>query len=234
MVKVARSRPAAGVQIVPPFYAYSAQRGLKRVLLDLKAPAGVDAFLRLAEGADAVIESFRPGVVDRLGIGYEAVRARNPGIVYCSTTGLRPGRSARPVGRPRPQLPGRRRLPRLLEPAVQTAARRSLGPPSPTAPRGGMQAALAILAALIGRGTTGHGAYLDVSVADGMLWLMALQTDEYLATGAAPGPGSGHPHRPLRLLRHLRDPTTAVAGRRGHRAPVLRQPVPAPWASTSG
>ena len=58
-----------GVQIVPPYFAYSAHRGMRRALFDLKAPDGREAFLRLADTADVIIESFRPGVVDRLGVG---------------------------------------------------------------------------------------------------------------------------------------------------------------------
>src|SRR4029079_2519421 len=69
VVKVGPPPRQSGVQIVPPFYAYSGHRGMERVLLDLKSPGGRDAFLRLAARADVVIESFRPGVVDRLGIG---------------------------------------------------------------------------------------------------------------------------------------------------------------------
>src|SRR6202011_3422196 len=61
VVKVGPVPTQAGVQITPPFHAYSAHRGLKRILLDLKAPTGRDTFLRLAERADAMIESFRPG-----------------------------------------------------------------------------------------------------------------------------------------------------------------------------
>ena len=87
VVKVGPPPKQSGVQIVPPFYAYSGHRGMERVLLDLKTATGRDAFLRLAARADVVIESFRPGVVDRLGIGDAAVRAANPGIVYCSTSG---------------------------------------------------------------------------------------------------------------------------------------------------
>ncbi|MCS5686745.1 MAG: CoA transferase, partial [Acidimicrobiales bacterium] len=72
------------LQITPPAHAYAAHRGMKRIMVDLQAENGRDAFLRLAAKADVVIESFRPGVVDRLGVGYEAVRVLNPGIVYCS------------------------------------------------------------------------------------------------------------------------------------------------------
>ena len=60
---------------------------MKRALVDRKAEEGRAEFLRLAESADEVIESFRPGVVDRLGIGYDEVREVNPLIVYCSTSG---------------------------------------------------------------------------------------------------------------------------------------------------
>jgi alpha-methylacyl-CoA racemase len=60
------------------------KRGLK---LDLKAQQGREIFLALARGADVVVESFRPGVVDKLGIGYKAVRAVNPRIVYCAISG---------------------------------------------------------------------------------------------------------------------------------------------------
>ena len=75
-------------QIVPPHYAYSGHRLMKRALLDLKSVEGREAFLALTGGADVVLESFRPGVVDRLGIGYEAVRNVNCKIVYCSTSGF--------------------------------------------------------------------------------------------------------------------------------------------------
>lgn len=179
-----------GVQIEPPFHAYSAHRGLKRVLVDLKAGPGRDAFLRLADGADVVVESFRPGVVDRLGIGYRAVSARNPGVVYCSTTGY--GQNG-----PRAGWAGHDLNYLGVAGFLHCSGRGGDGrPPIPGATvadsaGGGMHAVIAILAALVRRAATGAGAYLDVSVADGMLGLMALQVDEHLATGNAPGPGSG-------------------------------------------
>jgi alpha-methylacyl-CoA racemase len=187
VVKVGAPPKAGATPIVPPFHAYSGQRGLERVQIDLKSPAGKDAFLRLAATADVVIESFRPGVVDRLGIGYDAVRAVNAGIVYCSTSGYgQSGPYATRAGHDINYLAAGG----YLHMSERTAEGR---PPLPGATvadiaAGGLHAAAAILAALVGRGT-GEGAYLDVSVADGVLWMLSLYIDEYLATGEAPGPG---------------------------------------------
>ncbi len=174
--------------IVPAFWAYSGHRGMQRIHLDVRDPAGREAFLALAARADVVVESFRPGVVDRLEIGYEAVRAVNPAVVYCSTTGFgQTGPRASWAGHDIDYLAVGGYL-------ASTEPRADGGPPVPgatiaDAAAGGMQAALAVTAALAGRGRTGEGAYLDVSVADGVLWLMSLQADEHLATGADPGPG---------------------------------------------
>src|SRR5688500_113149 len=88
VVKVGPVPSREGVQIVPIYWAYSGHRGMKRVLLDFKAPDGREAFLRLAEQADVIIESFRPGVMARLALGYDDVKTRNPRIVYCSTSGF--------------------------------------------------------------------------------------------------------------------------------------------------
>ncbi len=188
VVKVGAPPKAGATPIVPPFHAYSGQRGLERVQIDLKSPAGKDAFLRLAAAADVVIESFRPGVVDRLGIGYDAVSAVNPGIVYCSTSGYgQSGPYATRAGHDINYLAAGG----YLHMSERTADGR---PPLPGATvadiaAGGLHAAAAVLAALVGRSTTGRGRYLDVSVADGVLWMLSLYIDEYLATGEAPGPG---------------------------------------------
>src|SRR5262245_48965247 len=77
VVKVGPTAQRGGVLIVPPFFSYAAGRGLRRVAIDLKAREGLDAFLRLTERADVLIESFRPGVAERIGIGPAALRARN-------------------------------------------------------------------------------------------------------------------------------------------------------------
>jgi alpha-methylacyl-CoA racemase len=181
--------PAAGAEpIVPPFYSYSGHRGMRRALFDLKDAQGKQAFLALARASDVIVESFRPGVMDRLGLSYDAVSARNPGIVYCSTSGYgQDGPHAQWAGHDLDYLavggylamsgPGENGVPPLPGATIADAA------------AGGMQAALAITAALAGRAATGRGSYLDVSVADGVLWLMSLAIDEQLALGGEVRPG---------------------------------------------
>jgi alpha-methylacyl-CoA racemase len=187
VVKIGPPPKRAGAQIVPPFYAYSGHRNMERVLLDLKAHSGRDAFLRLASRADVIIESFRPGVVDRLGIGDSAVRALNPRIIYCSTSGY--GQTG-----PRAQWAGHDLNYLAVGGYLDCSGRDANGGPAlpgatvGDAAGGGMQAVIAILAALVQRANGGEGAYLDVSVAEGVVALMALNADEYLATGDVPGP----------------------------------------------
>jgi alpha-methylacyl-CoA racemase len=187
VVKIGPPPKLAGAQIVPPFYAYSGHRGMERMLLDIKSDAGRDAFMRLAAQADVVIESFRPGVVDRLGIGPDVVRAANPRLVYCSTSGY--GQSG-----PRSKWAGHDLNYLAVGGYLDCSGRDANGGPAlpgatiADAAGGGMQAVVAILAALVQRARTGEGAYLDVSVADGVVALMALYVDEYLATDVVPGP----------------------------------------------
>jgi alpha-methylacyl-CoA racemase len=188
VVKVGAVPGRGPAPVTPPFFAYSALRGMRRVQLDVRHPDGRNAFLALATGADVVVESFRPGVVDRLGIGYEDLRAVNAGIVYCSTSGYgQDGPRAGWAGHDLNYLAVSGFL-ATSEPAADG------GPPIPgatiaDAAAGGMQAALAITAALFARRLTGEGTFLDVSVSDGALWLMSLAVDEHLAVGTEPGPG---------------------------------------------
>ena len=188
VIKIGAVPRAGAVQIVPPYYAYSGNRNMKRALFDLKAEAGREAFLGLADTADVIIESFRPGVVARLGIGYEDVNQRNPGIVYCSTSGF--GQTG-----PRSQWAGHDINYLATSGFLDCTGRQADGRPAlPGATvadiaAGGMQASMAIMAALLGRATSGVGSYLDVSIADGAFALMSLYVDEYLATGVEPGPG---------------------------------------------
>ena len=181
--------PGSGVEpIRPPFYAYSGARHLRHVAFNLKDADGKPAFLELVRGADVVVESFRPGVVDRLGIGFEALRAVNPRVILCSTTGYgQDGPRAAWAGHDINYLAVGGYL-ASTEPGADGGPPVS-GATIADAAGGGMQAALAVMAALIGRGTDGPGVHLDVSIADGVLWLTSLAVDEYLATGAPVGFG---------------------------------------------
>ena len=150
VVKVGPVPSADAVHVEPQFFAYSAHRGMRRAQVDLKDDGGREAFLSLAAAADVVIESFRPGVAARLGIGYDAVTTRNPAIVYCSTSGYgQDGPHAQWAGHDIDYLAVGGYLAMSTPLADGT-------PPLPgatvaDAAAGGMHAALAITSALAGR-----------------------------------------------------------------------------------
>jgi alpha-methylacyl-CoA racemase len=188
VVKVGPPPRKSGVQIQPPYWSYSAGRGMRRLQIDLKAADGRAAFLRLVAKAQVIIESFRPGVAARMGIGWDDLRSVNPRIIYCSTSGYgQDGPYARWAGHDLDYL--------AMGGYLAMSGRRADGGPAlPGATvadgaAGGMHAAIAILAALVRAGATGEGEYLDVSVAAGVLWLMSLPIDQHLATGERPAPG---------------------------------------------
>ena len=172
-------------RIEAPYYFYGAGRGMRRLQLDLKADRGREVFLGLVEVADVVLESFRPGVAARLGIGYEEACRANPGVVYCSVTGY--GQTGPAAG-----WPGHDVNYVAMAGMLAINQTRADGAPALTGltvadtAGGGMQAALAILAALVRHAATGEGQYLDVSMTEGVLYLMSLHIDEYLATGEEP------------------------------------------------
>jgi alpha-methylacyl-CoA racemase len=174
------------LQTKPVYHTYGAGRGFERMRLDLKSEDGIEALMKLAERADVLIESFRPGVVDRLGVGWEAMRARNPRLVYCSTSGYgQDGPASSWAGHDINYLAMSGFL-------ACTEPRGDGGPPIPGATiadsaGGGMHAVLSIMAALVKRSVTGQGTFLDVSAAEGMLALMSLSLDQYLAVGEVAG-----------------------------------------------
>jgi len=162
---------------------------MRRIRVNLKHEEGRGVLARLARRADAFIESYRPGVAERLGIGYAQLRAENPAIVYCSTTGYgQTGPCAAWAGHDIDYLA----VSGYLDCSGRDAQGRPALPGATVADSagGGLQAALAIVAALLHRARTGEGAYLDVSVTDGMLSLMSLYLDEHLATGRETRAGS--------------------------------------------
>lgn len=164
-------------------------RGKRSITVNLKDPDGVDLLVRLAGAADVLVESFRPGVLDRLGVGYDVLSAAHPSLVYCAISGYgqngpyrdRAGHDINYLGYAGVLgLGGPAGGPPAL-PAVQVA---DLG-------GGGMMAAVGILAALLERTRTGRGRFVDVSMLDGAWSWLALQVATFLATGAPDPPGAG-------------------------------------------
>jgi alpha-methylacyl-CoA racemase len=145
-------------------------RGKKSLALNLKKDEGRQIALDLLANADAVIESFRPGVMDKLGLGYEAVRSVNPGIVYCSVTGYGAEGSMAVLGSHDLNYMS-------LSGALAQLKDESGRPIHPTNTFadyiGGMAASERILAGLVARGKSGEGSYHCISIADSMASLMA-------------------------------------------------------------
>ncbi|MHB8795058.1 MAG: CaiB/BaiF CoA transferase family protein [Candidatus Nanopelagicales bacterium] len=162
-------------------------RGKRSVALDLKAPAGVGAFLRMAASVDVVIEGFRPGVVDRLGVGHDAVRAVNPRVVYASLTGYGSDGPLRDVAGHDLNyiayagvlgITGTR-AGEVAVPGVQVG---DLG--------GATILGMGILAALVRAARTGEGSRVEVSMYDAALAWTSIHAGDYFASGASPRPGS--------------------------------------------
>jgi len=189
VVKVGPIPSAGDVVLDAPEHAYAAQRGLRRILLDLKSPGGSAVMRQLVGEVDVLLESFRPGVMARLGLEYASVRDLNPRIVYCSTSGYgADGPWAAWAGHD---------LNYVAASGLLSATGRGpdgrppvLGATIADAAGGGLHAVASILAALVARSLTGEGRHLDVSILDGMVALMALPIDQYLATGEVTGPAS--------------------------------------------
>ncbi len=147
-------------------------RNKRHMALNLKTPEGLEIFFKLVEKADVIIEGFRPGVVQRLGVGYDAVRQCNPAIIYCSISGYgQTGPLRDRVGHDVNYISNAGILNLIGEkggapiiPGVQIA----------DIAGGTMNAAVGILLALYAREKTGKGQYIDISMTDGVLGLLAL------------------------------------------------------------
>lgn len=146
-------------------------RNKKSLRLDLKQAAGVEVFLRLAKDADVIFESFRPGVVDKLGIGYEAVRALNPRVVYCAITGYgQTGPWADHAGHDINYLA----TAGLLDQIGSHDGEKSGPPAIPNLQvgdllGGALTPLLGVLAAVIGAKASGQGSHVDVAMTDAVL-----------------------------------------------------------------
>jgi alpha-methylacyl-CoA racemase len=167
----------------------SLNRGKRSIRLDLKSEGGRDALLRLAPDYDVVLESFRPGVLDRLGCGYEALREANPRIVYCAITGYgQTGPNADRAGHDMNYLGLNGLLGLTGEPGgrpIQAAGQiADLG-------GGALMAAFGVMAALRERERSGEGQLVDISMTDGSLAWLCMVAAQYLCDGVVPERGRG-------------------------------------------
>ena len=197
----------------PPFYGsepsyfVGLHRNKQSVVIDFKHAEGKALFFDLVAHADVVLENYRVGVLDKLGLGYEAGRARNPRIIYCSVSGF--GQTG----------PYRDRA------ALDLILQAESGMMSVTGEEGGrgvrcgvsiadmaagMYAAFGIMTALRARDRTGRGQHVDVSMLEGQLGLLQTMVCAYLADGAVPGP-MGTAYKALLPYQTFRTKTQDVA-----------------------
>jgi CoA:oxalate CoA-transferase len=174
-----RSRALMGAS----FLAQNA--GKKSVALDLKQAEGKAAFLALTKDADVVVENFRPGVMDRLGLGYETLKVIRSDLVYCAISGF--GQRG-----PMRGAPAYDQIIQGLSGAMSitgdaTSAPLRVGYPVADSV-GGMTAAFAVAAALAGRSRHGEGAFIDVSMLDSTIATMGWIVSNYLIAGQTPAP----------------------------------------------
>jgi crotonobetainyl-CoA:carnitine CoA-transferase CaiB-like acyl-CoA transferase len=190
-------------------YYLCTNRGKESLAIDLKSPEGRQIVLDLAARADVVVENFRPGTVDRLGIGYAQLRKLNPGIVYCSISGY--GQTG-----PERDRPGYDFV-MQAESGLMSITGEKDGPPNRlgvafTDVVAGMIATQSILAALYQRRDTGEGQYIDVALLDSALNLLINLGTGYLNAGVEPERyGNAHPTVVPYQLFETRDGTFALA-----------------------
>lgn len=182
----------------PPFregeshYYLSVNRGKKSIVIDLKTEAGVKLAKELVSECDILIENYRPGVMDRLGLGYEALAELNPGLIYCSISGF--GQDG-----PLKDKPSFDIVLQALSGALSVNGEPGGLPTKMGIPLGdligGINGPIAILGALHERHITGRGRQIDISLLDGMLGMLGYLAQLAFFTGEDPQPqGSQHPN----------------------------------------
>ena len=190
-------------------YYLGLNRNKQSILLDFSTPEGKERLLKLLSTATALVENFRPGALERQGLGYEALRAINPGLIYCSISGY--GQTG----------------PYALRPGYDFVAQAESGLMSVTgeidgdpqrvgSPVGdvsaGVYACIAILAALRVRDRTGKGQHIDISLLETTISLLSNVASNYLISGEeAPRLGNGHPNIVPYQAFHTRDGYVVVS-----------------------
>ncbi len=166
------------------FFYHTLNRNKKSLTLNLKTPEGLEIFKKLAKEADVIVEQFRPGVVKKLGVDYETIKAINPRIIYCAITGYGqtgayrdiPGHDLNYISYA--GVAGLYRTPadEPVLPGLQIAD--MVG--------GGLNAVIGVLLALYARAHTGKGQYIDISMMDGVVGLNQMSLAQWLATREKP------------------------------------------------
>ena len=197
VVKVERPVDGDDARGMPPHRGpdsavfHAVNRNKRSIVLDLKGAAGREAFLRLVDTGDVVVQSYRPGAAERLGLGWADIHARNPRAVYCSVSAF--GDSGASAG-----LPGYDPLVQAFT-GMMSMTGEPGGAPVRVAPSlidltTGMWAAIAIMAAVRRRDASGVGEHVEATLVDSGYALLCHQIVGMCATGRTPGPlGSASP-----------------------------------------
>lgn len=179
----------------PPFikgeglYSMLMNKNKKSITVNTRAPEGVDILEKLIKRADVLVESFRPGVMAKMGLSYEAIHALNPRLIYCSISGY--GQKGPLCDRPGFDV--------MIQ--AESGLMDITGFDVPTRVGvaiadlvGGLYGAQGILTALIAREKTGEGQHIDISLLDGLVSLLSYQAGTYIVTGQSPTrKGNRHP-----------------------------------------
>ncbi|MYM62423.1 CoA transferase [Pseudomaricurvus sp. HS19] len=182
----------------PPFregeshYYISVNRGKKSIVIDLKTDAGLQLIKDLVLECDVLLENYRPGVMDRLGLGYETLSAINPRLIYCAISGF--GQTG-----PLKDKPSFDIVLQALSGALSVNGEPGAMPTKMGIPLGdligGVNGPIGILAALYERSVTGKGRLIDVSLLDGMIGMLGYLAQLAFFKGEDPKPqGSQHPN----------------------------------------
>lgn len=181
----------------PPFqgnlshYYVALNRSKQSIALDLKSAEGTNIAKRLAAQSDIVLENFRPGVMDRLGLGYDVLRADNPGLIYCSISGF--GK-----GSPHENKPAFDIVAQALSGVMSVNCEPGQAPNKLGIPLGDMAGSIfslfGLLAALHERNATGRGRHVEVAMLDSLIAMQGYLSQIYFVTGQSPEPvGTQHP-----------------------------------------
>ena len=167
----------------------SANRNKRSLAMDLKGPEGQDLFRRLADTADVVVENFRPGVMDALGIGYDTIAARNPRIIYCSLSGFG-------ADGPDANRPGLDNIIQGFSGLMSVTGFAGGEPVRVGIPIAdlltGVLGAYGVLAALMARERTGRGQRVQSSLMESMVGMLGFQAVRYLNGAGVPPPAGNH------------------------------------------